>query len=104
MELSVVNDPGSAETAVIHVSGDLDLASGSQVYRTLAQLRDEGRTTLRVDVSRCDFVDSAGLSVLLRWQDEARQLGHGFAVTGARGLVRRVLRVSGVEGILGARA
>jgi anti-anti-sigma factor len=99
MELEIRRDDANAS---VHVTGALDLATSGELHRALSALRDDGARRIRLDVSALDFVDSPGLSVLLRWQDEARSRGEEFTVHGARGLVKRVLRETGTARVLEA--
>ena len=90
------------ECAFLYLEGDLDVNAAADLYASLEEARGGGATQICVDVSRVGFVDSAGLSPLLRWQAEARQRGDGFSVRGARGLVKRVLRETGTHKLLEA--
>ena len=99
MQIDVRHEPCRA---FIQLEGDLDVTSASAVYAALDEAHQQGATEIRVDVSRVGFVDSAGLSPLLRWLSEARQRGDVFSVEGARGLVKRVLRETGTHRMLEA--
>src|SRR5215207_692818 len=48
------------ETAVLALSGELDLATVGTVERRLAELREEGQATV-LDLDRLTFMDSTGI-------------------------------------------
>ena len=99
MQIDVRQQDGDA---FIRAAGALDLSTAGELYRRLGEMRDDGVRSIRVDVSAVDFVDSPGLAVLLRWHDEAADRGDRFAIEGARGLVKRVLRETGTSRMLEA--
>jgi anti-anti-sigma factor len=55
-----------------------------------------------VDLDRTTFIDSHCVAMLVTGFHEARDAGRGFALVRARGVVRRVLEVSGLAMLLGA--
>ena len=55
------------------------------------------RREISVDLSDVRFVDSAGLSVMVRAKEFAERLGGSLRFTGAQPGVRNVLRVSKLE-------
>jgi anti-anti-sigma factor len=83
------------ETAVLALSGELDLATVGTVERRLAELREEGQATV-LDLDRLTFMDSTGIRLLLSACQEAARDGWGFAVTRGSERVRQVLRAAQV--------
>jgi anti-anti-sigma factor len=81
---------------VIVVEGELDMNTASRLERELeAPLRNPG-ANLVIDLSRCEFIDSTGIALIVRaWQ----QLdGDGsFALCGIANQVERVLDITGLE-------
>jgi anti-anti-sigma factor len=57
-----VNPP---ETAVISAVGDIDMEAASKFRRVLADAAESGSKLILVDMARVDFLDSAGLAVLV---------------------------------------
>lgn len=53
------------EACLVRVTGDLDLSTADRLSSALDAAREDGGTTL-VDLSAVNFIDSAGLRVLLR--------------------------------------
>jgi len=99
MELEIRRDQDDAS---VHARGALDLSTSGHLQRALDDLRDAGARSIRLDLSGLDFVDSPGLSTLLRWHSEAIDRGDDFTIHGARGLVKRVLRETGTDRVLEA--
>jgi anti-sigma B factor antagonist len=87
---------------LLEVHGELDLSTALQLEGPLEEaVADEGAAVL-IDLSRCDFIDSTGIALLVRaWQRVDTSAGNG----GKGGLVlccqneqvRRVLEVTGLE-------
>jgi anti-anti-sigma factor len=78
------------------VHGDIDLSNAEQLEQEISTLGAGDTTGIVVDLAEVTFLDSAGINALVksrRWAD-----GHGRSmwVTGARGLVREVLVLTGV--------
>jgi anti-anti-sigma factor len=49
-----------------------------------------------VDLSKVDFLDSSGVSLLLRGRRQADEHGVAYQVIGAQGIARQVLEMTGV--------
>jgi anti-anti-sigma factor len=58
---------------------------------------------LVVDLSRVGFMDSTGLSLLVRAQRRMRGRGRGFAVVCPDGSVRRIFEITNTVGVLRVR-
>ncbi len=85
---------------VVAVSGEVDLAVHDSLLESLQSAiktadRD-GVGKVVVDLSPTSFLDSTGIRVLVKGRDAAIAAGIDFSVTGAGGLVRKVLEVTGV--------
>jgi anti-sigma B factor antagonist len=83
-------------TAVVAVSGELDLASGPELEAQLDQLNGPETTLVVIDLRRLDFMDSTGLSILVRAHQ--RLAGEGCEMGLVRGSqqVQRLLDLTGV--------
>lgn len=76
------------DVAITTVTGDLDLVSARALRRALADVR----APALVDLTRCGFLDSTGLSVILEVQ---QRIGAGFALVVSPGsAVARTLELS----------
>lgn len=82
--------------AVVVVSGELDLASGPELEGQLDQLAGPDTKLVVVDLRQLDFMDSTGLSIIVRAHQ--RLAGQGCEMGLVRGSqqVQRLLDLTGV--------
>jgi len=79
---------------VIVVEGELDMNTAAQLERELQAPLSKPDSPLLIDLSRCEFIDSTGIALLVRvWQ----QLNGSFALCGVGDQVERVLDITGLE-------
>jgi anti-anti-sigma factor len=81
---------------VLAVSGELDLASSPVLEEELARVSGGDATLLILDLSDLEFMDSTGLSVLVRAQQHSQEIGRRFGVVSGRPQVQRLLSLTGV--------
>ena len=81
---------------VIGVSGELDLASSPELERELERGASSDVELLIIDLRKLEFMDSTGLSVLVRGHQKATQNGKEFAVVKGPQQVERLLSLTGV--------
>jgi anti-anti-sigma factor len=81
---------------VIGVSGELDLASSPGLEQELDRHMSSGAELLIVDLRQLEFMDSTGLSVLVRAHQRAVEAGRRFAVVRGPQQVQRLLTLTGV--------
>jgi anti-sigma B factor antagonist len=85
-----------AGTAIVHVVGELDLATAPTLTSTLQRLeRPCDRVVL--DVSRLQFIDSTGLQLAFDEYQRATRDGFEFVIAGAGESVLRTLRIAGLD-------
>jgi anti-sigma B factor antagonist len=86
-----------ADTAVVAAVGDVDLATAGLIEQAIADaLAHSGVTGVEVDLSGVEFLDSSGISVLLKGRRMADRAGSRYRVVRAHDIALRVLEVSGV--------
>lgn len=96
MHVSVSNQRDGDVVTVV-VSGDVDLSAAPAVADAIEEaLAVDGAKWTEVDLSGVAFLDSSGITLLLRGRRRADECGVGFRVVGARGIVRQVLEMTGV--------
>jgi anti-sigma B factor antagonist len=71
-EIHTIRDEGSWRLAL---SGELDLASADQLEDAIHKAEEADDLRVVVDLSDLEFMDSTGLSVLLRAQARSRENG-----------------------------
>jgi anti-sigma B factor antagonist len=85
------------EVVTLSVAGDVDLATGQQLEREITEaVGAAGLGSLVVDLSGVGFLDSSGISVLVKGRRLADGRGVPYRVTGASGTIRQVLDITGV--------
>jgi anti-sigma B factor antagonist len=90
-------DVQDGERAVlIGVSGELDLASSPELERELERGTASDVELLIIDLRKLEFMDSTGLSVLVRAHQKATQSGKRFALVKGPQQVQRLLSLTGV--------
>jgi anti-anti-sigma factor len=84
------------ETAVVHVAGELDIATTPQLAGVLAGL-EQPCACVVLDLSDLAFIDSTGLRLTVAEYQRASQDGFDLVVAGADGHVLDVLRLTGLD-------
>jgi anti-anti-sigma factor len=88
----------SEDRAVLHLRGELDLSSVSELERELdAVFGEDGREPIVVDLSELAFMDSTGLALLVRTRNRAAELGRELRLRAARGQVRRLFELASLS-------
>lgn len=81
---------------MILIEGELDMNTAPQLERELEKSLGASDAPLLIDLSRCEFIDSTGIALIVRaWQ----QLGGDgrFALCGVGNQVERVLDITGLD-------
>lgn len=87
---------------VIAVQGELDLNTAPQLEESLdVALGSEG-STLVIDLSGCEFIDSTGIALIVRAWQQLNHVTNGekrgrFALCCVSDQVRRLLDITGLE-------
>lgn len=84
---------------LLHVSGELDITVRDDLREAILAALEHGDVV--VDLAGVTFLDSEALGALIDGYNEARVRPAGFRVVNARGLVARVLQVSGAHDLFG---
>ena len=82
---------------VITVEGELDMNTATDLERELEGPLSAAQALL-IDLSRCEFIDSTGIALIVRsWQALDGDGSDRFALCGVAKQVKRVLDVTGLE-------
>jgi anti-anti-sigma factor len=81
---------------VLHLTGELDLASSSIFERALADPALAAAPLVVLDLDDLKFVDSTGLRIILMAHEAARGRGQEFAITPGSPQVQRLLSITSV--------
>ena len=83
-------------TATIAILGELDISTTPDLTDALASL-EPGYETLVIDLSRCTFFASSGISILLEQSHRAKQDGFELVVIKAPPMVQRMFDLAGLD-------
>ena len=82
--------------AVIAVAGELDLATSPALEEQFERVMSGAPTLVVIDLRELEFMDSTGLSVIIRAHQRAEQGGHRLGIVNGSRQVRRLLSLTGV--------
>ena len=94
-DLSITVDDHE-QWAVVHLDGEVDVASAPRLRERLLDLVAASRHHVAVDLSAVGFLDSVGLGVLIGGVKRARAQGGDLFLVGPAGGVHKVLELTGL--------
>jgi anti-sigma B factor antagonist len=86
--------------AVVTVCGELDLSTVAELTRSLAPVIEAHPHALVLDLAGLGFIDSTGLSLIVRTSKELQSHEGTLALAHATPPVRRVLEIVGLDQLL----
>jgi stage II sporulation protein AA (anti-sigma F factor antagonist) len=95
--LSVEVSLPAEDVAVITAEGYLDVDTATELQHHLANQLHHGRRHFLLDLSKVPFMDSSGMSIILRAYQEARELPGSVHIISPAPAVRRILDLTGVS-------
>jgi anti-sigma B factor antagonist len=85
---------------VIDIEGKLNTQTAVPALEELLQCLESSPGRVLISLAPLVFVSSAGLRVILRATRQVRGYGGELIVTGAQGVVKEVLEISGFDSLL----
>jgi anti-anti-sigma factor len=85
-----------ADVALITVSGELDIASAPEFEQALDQIRSEQTKLVIVDLRKLEFMDSTGLSIIVRAHQRLSESDCELTLIKGQPQVQRLLDLTGV--------
>ncbi|MCR6631715.1 MAG: STAS domain-containing protein [Magnetospirillum sp.] len=82
------------DAAVVYLDGRLTFAENGAFRQVVEELQQVDHSQVVIDLSRLDFIDSAGLGMLLVARDLVAAHGGGVALRHAAGQVGRMLHLA----------
>ncbi len=82
---------------VLALQGDLDATTSADLAQSMDQLLQDGRRRFVLDLEQVKFVDSAGLSMLVRCLKRARGEGGELSLAGLQGAVKRTFELTRLD-------
>lgn len=99
MDLAV-NWADDGREMIVRIAGDLDATSSKNLKRTLeAQIEQNRPSTVIVDCSGLNYIDSTGLGVLVSAMKKVHEHGGKIRVTHLKPYLQKIFRVTGLTGI-----
>jgi anti-sigma B factor antagonist len=92
------------DVAVLHVVDDLDMANAPEVRSRALTAIDDGWSTLVIDLTGCDFIDSVGLGTLVAILRRARSRGGDVSVVAPFEPQRRLFELCGLDAVFDLRS
>jgi anti-sigma B factor antagonist len=89
------------ERVSVHVVGEIDLATATDLERPLLELFDSGFRDVVVDLHDVAFMDSSGIRVLITAHQHAEKLGGCLSIVVGASRIRQTLELSGAIDYLG---
>jgi anti-sigma B factor antagonist len=97
--LTVSVEPAGA-LLMVRAEGELDIASARLLEEEVREAVDSGASTVVLDLSGLDFIDSTGVRALLSIAEHANRSGDGLRMLHGSERVATVLELSGVAPLL----
>lgn len=82
---------------MVTVGGEIDLYTAPQLRNGLVESLEAGARRLVIDMSRTEFCDSTGISVLLSAMKRSRDRGGDLELVAPKPAVLKVLQVTGLD-------
>src|SRR4051794_12901357 len=93
----VTDEALDAERHVVAVSGEVDLYTASDLKAVLAHAVDEGCTSMVIDLTNTNFMDSTGLSTLVSAQKRMRSRGGKLVIVNVDPSLAYTFQITGLD-------
>jgi anti-sigma B factor antagonist len=100
LDLRMTTTRMGATAYAVALTGELDLPSSSQVERRLGELIEDEARTIVVDLMGVNFIDSAGLGVLLSATRALRSVGGEVVLAADDRRILRLLEITGLDRVM----
>ena len=91
MDYTVINPTGDIQ---LLLSGQFTFSDNLKFKHILEMLSTPGVSSLTLDFGSIDFIDSAGLGMLLLLRDECQQRNISISIVSAQGQVHKIFLIS----------
>jgi anti-anti-sigma factor len=97
----VITESNHGETVCLHIAGELDVLTAPKLAAELNAVLRRSTQDVVVDLRQADFIDSAGLQILLGAHRRLTNADRKLTVRCDDGPVRRVIELARLDGTLG---
>ncbi|HEY5720148.1 MAG TPA: STAS domain-containing protein [Gammaproteobacteria bacterium] len=84
-------------TAIVSLSGDVDLETSPQVRKALLAALGSGSDAVLADLAEVTYIDSSGVASLVEALQKARGAGKRFALVAVSDAAHRVLELARLD-------
>ena len=84
----------------IYVDGDIDAGSSIHLDNAFKKAKEDGENKVAVDLSKLNYISSAGLGVFVSHLDEFKSEDIKLVIYGIQQTVRQVFDILGLEKII----
>jgi len=93
----VTSERKSASAGFVKLSGEVDVYTSPRVRTAMLSLLDSGCSSLIVDLSEVDYLDSSGLGILVAGLKRAREHSGEVFLVSPKPRIVHVLEVTGLD-------
>jgi len=90
----------SADRTVLHLRGEFDLVTAPQILGSVEEHLAAPTGELVMDLRGLSFIDSSGLSALIRMNQRLAGAGRGFSIVPPPHNVAKVFQITGLDQVL----
>jgi anti-anti-sigma factor len=96
-QIAIEEHSDAQDELVVRVRGELDLSNVEELASSIDQAEQQGVKQLVVDLMECEFIDSAGLAVILRGAKRLDEAGGRLSVACGHPEIRRLLALTAID-------
>jgi HptB-dependent secretion and biofilm anti anti-sigma factor len=101
MECTIISEPNEKRVVL---SGQFTFADNHKFKQIIDSLNDPGLKAIALDFGTVDFIDSAGLGMLLLLRDECQNRNISITINSVRGQVEKIFMISKFDQLFSMRA
>lgn len=99
MNLIINSRPLNETSYILEMDGEVDVYTSPQVKKELVRVAGRGVTQIVLNLSKVEFMDCRGLSVLIGSFKRLREAGGNLALVGLGTRTQRLFEVTGMSTI-----
>ena len=97
MNFQISDQEVDADTHLIELGGEIDLYTAPEFKERMAEIIDEGKTRVVVDLSQATFIDSTTLGVLVGGVKRLRPAGGSLALVCSDDNITKIFEITGLD-------
>ncbi len=97
MNFQIQDQEVDADTHVIELGGEIDLYTAPEFKERMAEIIEEGKTRVVVDLSQATFIDSTTLGVLVGGVKRLRPAGGSLVLVCADENITKIFEITGLD-------